>query len=432
MTTRVKTRAARPAATKTKVKAKGAEQARAKAKKPVDAEADAFDPRAGAVDALPVEAGPGGAAQVEARASAAEVKSSPKRGSKAKAAAARIESARAAPAMQPAMIQNPISWDESPDPTVMRVGKDFYVANTQPGWQVPRPGKETFPLRKAVNGDFNNLVDLGHLFPAGHQPDWILDRQWAPDFYADEEWAKINPEWAYVAAFTAGRKPDAAKGEEQGKLVIGLAHASRPEGPYHDVGAPFLENRDIGLIDAHIFRDEKTGKRFFYWKEDWNDRPDLNRPSVLNGQEIVMTKDGPKLVGERLQLLQSDRPHEKGVVEGFFIVPKDGKYLMLFSYGHYTDKGYGMGVAVGDSPLGPFKKLDVNLLPNDDKFEGRGHGFHFQDASGQDWLMVHGYPKGNYEKRVLLLYPMYFGDDGVPWVDLKTPGVRPAPEAQAA
>jgi xylan 1,4-beta-xylosidase len=322
-----------------------------------------------------------------------------------------LTSSRASPRPPHQAIVNPLAWSECPDPSVVRAGRDLLIATTEPAWWNYQRGNAAYPLRRAVDGDFAQTVVIGHVFPKGHAPSWLCGAPWAPELHHDAE-------MGYAASFT-GR-------DEAGRLCIGLAFAERAEGPYREYRpGPFLENPEIGVIDAHIFFDATTGRRWFYWKEDWNDRPELHRRTSIFAQELVMGAGGPELVGERTLVLENDLPIEGELVEGSSVVARDGRYYIFYSAGPYTTGAYMTSAAVGESPIGPFRKLGRNLMPNDERWEGRGHGYVAQDGHGNDYFVCHGYPAGDYRERVLLVFPIHW-EDGWPRIDTRTPAVRAA------
>lgn len=304
------------------------------------------------------------------------------------------------------VIRNPISWDECPDPSVLKVGNDFYVANTRPQPQNFKPGEAAYPLRKAVNGDFNNLVDIGNVFPAGKAPTWLHVDPWAPEFHFDKE-------LGYTVTFT-GRNKD-------GKLCIGMAFADKPEGPYVEkTPGPFLVNPEIGVIDSHVTFDESTGKRMFLWKEDWNDRPGAKKTTPLLMQELKVVDGVPKLVGKRTQTIENDLPFEHDLVEGASIIKRGDHHYMFYSAGPYYNGDYVTSVARAKSLDGPWEKIGKNVMPNDENWEGRGHGYVAQ-VEGNDYFVCHGYPKGDYAKRVMLMFPIHWDESGWPRVDTNMP-----------
>jgi galactokinase len=314
-------------------------------------------------------------------------------------------------------IQNPISAAECPDPTVLRVGNDFYIANTSPQPQTHQPGDAAYPLRKAVDGDFNNLVDIGHIFPKGKAPAWLHTDPWAPEFHHDEE-------LGYTVTFT-GRDKD-------GRLCIGMAFSDKPEGPYAErVPGPFLKNDQIGVIDSHVFFDEATGKRTFFWKEDWNDRPGEKKTTPILMQELVTTADGPKLTGPVRQTIENDLPFEGELVEGASVVKRGDYHYMFYSAGPYYNGDYLTSVARAKSLSGPWEKIGANVMPNDRHWEGRGHGYVAQDKHGNDYFVCHGYPAGDYKKRIMLMFPIHW-ENGWPRIDTKSTVVREGFDKQPA
>jgi beta-xylosidase len=298
---------------------------------------------------------------------------------------------------------NPLSWEECPDPSIVHADGDIYIATTHPEWWDWMPGQAMYPLRRAVGSDFREVETIGHVFPAGEAPSWVQGDPWAPELHYDEG-------MGYAVSFTARNG--------SGPLCIGIALADHPEGPYRELReGPFLESPHIGVIDAHIFYDERAGRRWLYWKEDWNDRPSAHRRTPIFACELMMTADGPALVGEPVKVLENDLPMEGDLVEGASVVERDGRYYMFYSAGPYNSGAYLTSVAVGPTPVGPFTKLGENLMPNDACWEGRGHGFVATDGEERDWFVCHGYPTGDLRRRVLLVFPIHWGDDGWPRID---------------
>lgn len=417
-----------PASAKTKKSAGKAGTAAKKAKvaraKPAAAPAasvgaaaeDALEASRGVdVARVPVEAGAHGAQQAAARAQADAVPTSPRGKSKARLAAEAAKAAQPKPGH--VAIVNPLSWDSSPDPTVLKVGEDVYVATTETGY---KPGQGAYPLMKFPRGDFGAPVPTGKLFPPGREPAWLAADPWAPDFFHDDE-------LGYVVTFT-GRQKD-------GRLAVGIAYSDGPEGPYVEkVPGPFLVSDEIGLIDSHIFRDPDTGERWFLWKEDWNDKPQAGRRTPMLLRRLVVENGTTKLSGETIRAIENDLPWERNLVEGATVLKKDGKFYMFYSGGPYYNGDYVTGVARADQMTGPWEKLDLgrSIIPNDDRWEGCGHGFPMTDDHGNDYYVCHGYPAGDYKKRVLLMFPVTW-ENGWPVVDTKAAGVRPVdPPKQAA
>lgn len=383
--------------------------AQAKRQRRAPAPADAVEASRGVdVARVPVEENAAqGVQQAATRAQTEAVASSPRGKSKARLAA---EVAQAAAKAGHQAIVNPLSWDDSPDPTALRVGDDLYVANTEPRFV---RGHGAYPLKKFPRGDLQAPVAMGKLFPPGREPAWLAADPWAPDFFHDDE-------MGYCVTFT-GRQQD-------GTLAVGIAYADAPEGPYVEkTPGPFLVNEDIGVIDSHIFKDPDTGERWFLWKEDWNDKPALNKKTPLVVQKLEWKGGEPVLTGDKVTAIENDLPWERNLVEGATVVKRDGKLYMFYSGGPYYNGDYVTGVARADKMTGPWEKLDLggSIIPNDERWEGCGHGFPTTDDAGNDYYVCHGYQTGDYSKRVLLMFPVKW-EDGWPVVDTRAAGVRPS------
>jgi xylan 1,4-beta-xylosidase len=295
---------------------------------------------------------------------------------------------------------NPLDWEERPDPSILTVGSHYYITHTNPRPFDYKKGEGAFPLLKVINGDFSKLENLGYLFPNGLS--WLYCDPWAPDLYFDSQ-------FGYTVTFS-GR-------DINGKLCIGIAFSDDPEVPYQEIKpGPFLTHDEIGVIDSHIFFDPKSGKRYFFWKEDWNDKIELNKASVIWMQELILSNSEPLLIGERRKVIENDLEFEGNLVEGFCITFHDNFYYLFYSSGPFYNGSYLTSVAKTCSlDNGKWTKIGYNILLNDEKWEGRGHGF-IMDINGSHYFLCHGYKKEDYSKRLLLLFGIDWGDDGWPRV----------------
>jgi len=136
-------------------------------------------------------------------------------------------------AQRNAIYTNPVMAGDYPDPSVIRVGKDYYATATSSEW-----GPE-FPILHSR--DLVNWEIVGTVFPK--RPAWSVGNYWAPEIWQDK--GKF-----YI--FYVARKQGAS-------LCIAVATAAKPTGPYTDHGA--LACQEVGSIDAFPIRDE-NGKLF--------------------------------------------------------------------------------------------------------------------------------------------------------------------------
>lgn len=263
---------------------------------------------------------------------------------------------------------NPVVPGDHPDPTILRVGRTFWASATSGEWS------PQFPLFRST--------DLIHWFPSGSifpdQPSWAEGSFWAPELVHDELSNQIFC-W-YVA-----RKRNAG-------LCIAVATAATPAGPYTDHG-PLVCERD-GSIDPCFARDEH-GEPYLIWKEDGNS---AGLPTPIWAQPL--TEDLLRLTGEKTQLIVADQPWEAGLVEGPYILRKEGRFYMFYAGNTCCGRScqYAEGVARADKLLGPWEKFPANpLIGANDQWRCPGHGTAVRSAGsngkpGKDYLLYHAYP----------------------------------------
>jgi len=134
--------------------------------------------------------------------------------------------------------------------------------------------------------------------------------------------------------------------------------------------------------------------------------------------------DGLVLIGERRQVLQNDREWEGHLVEGVWVTEHQGRYYMLYAGNDFSTARYGIGVAVADTPLGPYQKTEEPLLRSTVDWFGPGHPSVADGPNGEPWLFLHAFfpsRSGYKEFRALLALPIAFEEERIV--------MRPDPEA---
>ncbi|HEX8722831.1 MAG TPA: family 43 glycosylhydrolase [Pyrinomonadaceae bacterium] len=290
---------------------------------------------------------------------------------------------------------NPVAPGDFPDPSVIRVGRDYWASATTSEW-----GPE-FPVLHSR--DLVNWRVVGAVFR--RRPDWAVGSFWAPELAQDR-----GRFFAYYVARKRG-----------GPLCVAVATATRPQGPYTDRGP--LVCQEVGSIDPFPATDER-GRRFLFWKEDSNS---VSRPTVIWAQRL--SADGTRLVGERREMMRNDQPWEKhptlpfgDLVEGPSIVRRGGWFYMFYS-GNFCcgrECSYAVGVARSRDLLGPWEKYAKNpIMEGNGDWRCPGHGTVVEDERGRTWFLYHAYrPKDFvYVGRQAMLDEVAWGADGWPRIN---------------
>ena len=78
-----------------------------------------------------------------------------------------------------------------------------------------------------------------------------------------------------------------------------------------------------------------------------------------------------------------------GYVEGPIMFIRDGKYYFMWSEGGWTGPDYSVAYAIGDSPFGPFKRIDKILKQNPAIATGAGHHSVIRIPKKDSWYIVY-------------------------------------------
>ena len=286
---------------------------------------------------------------------------------------------------------NPVLPGDHPDPSVIRVGKQYWATATTSGYA------PIFPL--LVSEDLKNWRTTGAVF--SQRPDWADTNFWAPEIAEDSG--------RYFIYYTAKKRA--------GPLCVAVASADEPGGPYTDHGP--LVCQEIGSIDAFPVTDDE-GQRWLIWKEDGNSK---RQPTPLWAQRL--TADGLKLTGEKVELFRNDAPWEGHVVEGPFVLKRRGWWYMFYSGAGCCGLkcNYALGVARAKKLLGPWEKYEGNpILRASDSWICPGHGSIVEDPDGRMWLLYHAYHSKDFISvgRQGLLDEVTWNEDG--WPAINGPG----------
>ncbi len=255
---------------------------------------------------------------------------------------------------------NPVLPGDYPDPSVVRVGADYWATATTSEWA------PIFPILHSR--DLVNWTQSGAVFDA--PPAWSSGSYWAPEI--------SNDGTRFLVYYTA-RKTG-------GPLCVAVATALKATGPYADHGP--LVCQDAGSIDGAPIKDE-NGQRYLVWKEDGNSR---KQPTPIWAQRL--SANGTKLEGEPHELLRNRADWEAHLIEGPYVLKRNGWFYLFYSADACCGRScdYKLGVARAKQLLGPWERNPANpILGGSPRWQCPGHGSVVETTDGRDFLLYHGY-----------------------------------------
>ena len=178
---------------------------------------------------------------------------------------------------------------------------------------------------------------------------WASYSLWAPSI--------IKANNKYYLFFSAN---DIQNNDEYGG--IGVSTSDNPAGPFIDaLGKPLINRFYNGAqpIDQFIFRDSDSS--FYLYYGGWRH---CNVVRLNNDLLSVKPFDDGILYKEITP---------ENYVEGPFVFKRKGKYYLMWSEGSWGGPDYSVAYAIGDSPAGPFKRVDKILKQDPEIATGAGH-----------------------------------------------------------
>ena len=255
-----------------------------------------------------------------------------------------------------------------PDPTIVRVGRDFYMTHSS---NRILPGLVIWHSTDLVSWQ---RIGCALLKSVGDV--------WAPDIVTFK-----NKFYIY---FPAAR-------------TNWVVTADRPEGPWSEP----VDLKLAGIDPGHVATSD--GKRYLF---------------VDGGRAVKLAPDGLSVVGVPKIYYEGWKYPEDWVVEGFYAEsPK-----LTFAKGYYfltTAQGGTSGPSTSHmvvsarskSPLGPWKNSPLNPVvktwSRSEKYWSKGHGKIFDDADGRWYIVYHAYENGFLPLgRSTLIEPLEWTKDG--------------------
>lgn len=185
---------------------------------------------------------------------------------------------------------------------------------------------------------------------------------------------------------------------------MGLAISDSPGGPFVDyLGKPLINKFYNGAqpIDPDVFRD--TDGQYYLIYGGWKHCNIGKLNKDFTG--FIPFADG--------SLFKSITPDK--YVEGPFMFVRNKKYYFMWSEGDWSGPDYSVAYAIGNSSLGPFKRVGRILQQDPKVATGAGHNSVLNIPGTDDWYIIyHRRPLGetNGNHRVVCIDRMFFDKEG--------------------
>lgn len=160
------------------------------------------------------------------------------------------------------------------------------------------------------------------------------------------------------------------------------------------------------LADPTVVRDETNGYFYAYGTEDyWNTDGQNHLVAIVRSKDLVSWS----YVGDAFPT----RPTWKG--EGSIWAPDvnyvNGKYHMYYSYSTWGDANPGIGLAVANSPQGPFMDMGKVFLSSEVGVRNSIDPFYYEEG-GKKYLFWGSYNSGNTSIPLVGTYVTELSQDG--------------------
>ena len=328
----------------------------------------------------------------------------------------------------PETIANPILRGFNPDPSIVRVGDDYYIATSTfewfPGVQIhhSRDLKHwrllTRPLTRASQLDMGGDPDSGGV--------------WAPCLtHADGKFWLIYTDVKRYGRTTVGGASGASLRDFHNYLVT----ADRIEGEWSD---PIYMNSSG--FDPSLFHDD-DGRKYFV-NQLWDHRPGRNRFNGIVLQEYSHAER--RLIGERRNIFAGTA---LGITEAPHLYKREGWYYLITAEG---GTGWNHAVTMARSrhleglyELHPYTYIMSARNRPDAPLQRAGHGDLVETQNGETWMVyLCGRPLPGRGRCVMgretAIQKMVWGTDGwlrttdgqgVPHLEVEAPALPPHPFA---
>jgi beta-xylosidase len=316
--------------------------------------------------------------------------------------------------------RNPVYPGYFADPFVLKSGGAYYAYGTGP---VEGGDRKQFPVLKST--DLVRWQALGGALEP--LPSDVPMNYWAPEV--------AEKDGRFYLFYSASPTTS----DEHHRLRVAIA--DHPAGPFIDAGKNLIPSLGF-TIDASPFRDPRSGKWYLFFATDYeSDAPHGTGLGVVEMADDLMSAASQPVPVVRAQADWQVYEHNRNYkgrtwsawhcVEGPSVVYQDGRYYCLYSGGAWHGPNYGVGYAVADHPLGPWrddygKHGPAVLKGVPGVVVGPGHNSTVLAPDGRTLMMVyHAWDPGHTARR-MCIDPIRWTPEG-PKVEGPSVDPRPLP-----
>lgn len=277
-------------------------------------------------------------------------------------------------------VRNPILPGFNPDPSVLRVGDDYYIATSTFEWY---PGVQIHHSKDLANWTLVSPRPLNRASQLDMRGDPDSCGVWAPCLTHDGD--------KFYLVYTDVKRKDGDFKDTHNYIVT----ADKAEGPWSDP----IYTTSSGF-DPSLFHDPDTGKKWFVNMICDHRR----RPQFFEG--IILQEFDPKkgaLVGPRKNIF---RGTELNLVEGPHLYKRNGYYYILTAEGG-TAYGHACTLARSRDVWGPYEVAPNNPIVTSKNspfaaIQRAGHGDIVDTPDGKTYLVHLGGRPITQERRCVL------------------------------
>ncbi|MFC1838061.1 glycoside hydrolase family 43 protein [Thermodesulfobacteriota bacterium] len=269
-------------------------------------------------------------------------------------------------------IKNPILPGFNPDPSILRVGDDYYIATSTFEWY---PGVQIHHSRDLVNWRLltRPLNRAGQLNMMGNPDSCGI---WAPCLsYSDGLFWLIYTDVKRFGSSSFGGAGGASFRDFHNYLVFSPAIDGDWSDPVYINSSGF---------DPSLFHDD-DGRKYFV-NMLWDHRPGKNRFAGIVLQEY--SHEERKLTGERINIFKGT---SIGFTEAPHIYKRDGRYYLMTAEGG-TNWGHAVTLARSKNLTGPYelhpdKYVVTSRFRPDCELQRTGHASIVETQNGETYMV---------------------------------------------